>query len=169
MGMRHDYVSRENYGKVVQMQYNYLVNGVAADLHRIAIRAYAENLITKPTFQNVTNPVTNETDRATRLVSAIQTSIGIRHEAFDVFLKILREEPVVSKLADTLEKALIDLEKHIAQKLPSHGGGAGGHMGLFVLLGVSSLLIAVYEGGHMGFFVLLGVFFFFIAVYARFS
>ncbi len=100
------------------------MNGVAADLPRIARRAYAKELITRPTLQNTTNPATNKTERATGLVSAIQTSIEISHETFDVFLEILREEPVVSKLADTLEKALLE---HMAPKRPSRGGGAGGH------------------------------------------
>ncbi len=122
--MRHGHGSCENYGQVVRARFDYLVNGVAADLPRIARRAYAEELITKPTLQNATNPATNESDRATGLVSAIQQKIGISHEAFGVFLGILREEPVVSEMADTLEKALLE---HMAPKRPSRGGGAGGH------------------------------------------
>ncbi len=111
--------------QVVRAQFDYLVNGVAADLNRIARRAYAEGLITKPTLQNVTNPTTNETDRATSLVSAIQQKIGISHEAFSVFLKILREEPVVSELADTLEGGLRESEKKTAQKRPSRNSAVG--------------------------------------------
>ncbi len=127
--MSHGYGSRENYGQVVRAKFDYLVNGVAADLPRIARRAYAEELITKPALQNATNPATNESDRATGLVSAIQQKIGISHEAFGVFLGILREEPVVSEMADTLEKDLLNLEKHTAPKRPSRGDGAKGQRG----------------------------------------
>ncbi len=111
--------------QVVRAQFDHLVNGVAADLNRIARRAYAEGLITKPTLQTVTNPATNESDRATSLVSAIQQKIGISHEAFSVFLKILREEPIVSELADTLEDGLGESDKKTAQKRPSRNSAVG--------------------------------------------
>ncbi len=114
------------YGEVVLAQFDYLANGVAADLTGIVRRAYTKGLITRPTLQNATNQATKESDRATGLVSAIQSKIGISAEAFYVFLEILREKPVVSELADTLEKVL---EKLMAQKRPSRGGGARGQPG----------------------------------------
>ncbi len=114
------------YREVVRAQFDYLANGVAADLTRIARRAYTKGLIIRPTLQNATNQATNESDRATGLVSAIQQKIGISVEAFYVFLEILREDPVVSELADTLTK---DLEKLMAQKRPSRGDRAGGQPG----------------------------------------
>ncbi len=125
-----DYISNEKYGEAaVRAQFDYLANGVAADLTRIARRAYAEKLITHRTFEIVTKQATNQSDQATDLVSAIQMKIRFSNKAFRIFLKILREEPVVSELADTLEDGLVELEKTRAQKRPSHGGGAGGQWG----------------------------------------
>ncbi len=124
--MSHGYGSRLNYGKVVRAQFDYLVNGVVADLPRIARRAYAEKLITHCTFEAVKNQATNPSDRATDLMSAIRMKVRISDEAFIIFLKILREEPVVSELADTLEDGLGELEKTTAQKCE---GGAGSQQG----------------------------------------
>ncbi len=109
--------------QVVLVNFEYLVNGVAADLPQIARRAYAEGLITRSTFVNLTNPAINVPNRAGDLVSAIQKKIEINHEAFSVFLRILRKEPVVSELADTLEEAMQDLEKTTTQRQRRHEGG----------------------------------------------
>ncbi len=105
---------------IFRENFDYLVNSVQMDLNRIARRAYAKGLIGGDTFDSVRNQTKNGSDRASELISAVQRRIEVSEETFDVFIAILREEPVVSGVADSLEQAARPRGR------PRGGGGVDG-------------------------------------------
>ncbi len=105
---------------IFRENFDYLVNSVQMDLNRIARKAYAKGLIGGDTFDSVRNQTKNGSDRASELVSAVQRRIEVNEETFDVFIAILREEPVVSEVADSLEQAARSRGR------PRGGGGVDG-------------------------------------------
>ncbi len=115
--------------KAFRERFSDLVEGVKLDIDRIASEAYSKGLITPSTRQTVSNYSTDITTRSTSLVSAIHGQVGVSEEAFGVFLEILRKEPAISTLGDTLEDTLLVLESRSEQrtrKMEGKGAGSGG-------------------------------------------
>ncbi len=97
--------------KAFRERFDDLVKGVQGDLHGIASRAYAKKLITWEALQTVTNQQNDIAQRSMSLVSSVHTSIGVSEDNFAAFVAILKAEPAVSGLADTLERTLYGLRE----------------------------------------------------------
>ncbi len=103
-----------------------LVKGVQGDLNGIASRAYAKKLITWETLQTVTNQQNDIAQRSISLVSCVHTSISVSEDNFAAFVAVLREEPAVSGLADTLERTLYGLREGPKMEGKVAGSSVGG-------------------------------------------
>lgn len=101
-----NYSNKTTCYQKVQAFSDRLVKGINPVVSDIAWKAFAKNLIAKPTMKNATNETELPINRSSALMKEILDKIESNEHFFDVFLEILQEEPSLQYLVDDLRSSV---------------------------------------------------------------
>ena len=95
--------------------YDYLHEGIQPELDQLLPKVYAKKLIGTSTKEEAQLPTRTSPQRASTLLSAIDSKIRTSPVAFDIFMRVLRGIPSLRYLAEKLQEKILERQSQRGQ------------------------------------------------------